>query len=122
MPKLGGEPGHHSTGQKPYAPRPRKATKASAKKAPARKAKPSPLIESVEQLDPDRRSTAQERRRVIVEALRLASRIADDPVMPPSTRTQALTQLRGLSAQLVAIDEADPATPSAWASRAPKPI
>ena len=100
MPRRSDGVGHDSTGQKPYKPRPVKKSTPKAKASSA-------LIESVELLDPERRSTAQERRRVIVEALRLSTRLAEDPSMPPSARTAALVQVKALSQQLIEIDEAD---------------
>ena len=109
MPRISDTPGHDSTGKKPYVRRPRKTTakKTTAKKSTAR----APLAEAVGDLDADRRSTAAERRRVIVEALRVSSAIATDPGMPPSARTQALNQVKSLSEQLRLIDAEDPEQP-----------
>ena len=119
MPNRSDTPGHHSTGKKPYKPRP--AKKSTPKKSTPAARPSSGLIESVELLDPERRSTAQERRRVIVEALRLSTRLAEDPSMPPSARTAALVQVKALSQQLIEIDEADhEQPPESWASRRPR--
>ena len=118
MPKRSDVPGHDSTGAKPYTARPRK-------KSVAARVKPSSdsLTKSVDELDPDRRSTAEERRRVIVAALQLSSRLAEDPQMPPSARTAALVQVKNLSDQLMKVDADDPETVAdVWAGKRPRAI
>ncbi len=60
---------------------------------------------------------------MIVEALRLSSRLAEDPQMPPSARTAALVQIKNLSDQLMRIDAGDPETVAdAWAGKRPRAI
>lgn len=118
MPKRSDVSGNDSTGKVPYSSRPRK-------KSSTARAKPSShsLTKSVDELDPDRRSTAEERRRVIVEALRLSSRMAEDPELPPSARTAALVQIKVLSDQLMRIDESDPDTVAdAWSGKRPRAV
>jgi len=114
-------PGHRSKGIKPYAARKKAVAKKPAAKKTASKVKTSsPLVDAVESLDADRRSTPQERRRVILEALRLSTRLAEDSTMPPSARTAALVQVKALSEQLIRIDELDPDTVlDAFGSRRP---
>ena len=81
------------------------------------------LTKSVDELDPDRRSTAEERRRVIVAALQLSSRMAEDPELPPSARTAALVQIKVLSDQLMKVDADDPETVAdAWSGKRPRAI
>ncbi len=93
------------------------ATVAEPKRTPA---KPKPTVSSVadsaKDLDPSRRTTTDERRAVLLAALRLASSLADDPSMPPSARTGALTNARQLLAQLQAEDALDPRKPLSWGS------
>jgi len=91
--------------------------KPAAKRTPA---KPKPTVSSVadsaKDLDPSRRTTTDERRAVLLAALRLASSLADDPSMPPSARTGALTNARQLLAQLQAENALDPRKPLSWGS------
>ena len=57
---------------------------------------------------------------MILEALRLSTRLATDLSMPPSARTAALVQVKALSEQLIRIDELDPDTVlDAFGSRHP---
>ena len=107
--------GNDSLGKRPYKSRPRKST--AAKRSPAKpKPSSSSVADSAKDLDPSRRTTTEERRAVLVAALRLASSLADDPSMPPSARTGALTNARQLLAQIQAEDALDPRQPIAWGS------
>jgi len=103
-----------STGAKPYVHRPRKSSPAKQKPKPSEKA-PS-VAESAGALEADRKSTADERRAVLLAALRLASSIADDPSMPPSARTAALTNARQLLQQIQAEDAIDQRGTVSWAN------
>lgn len=60
---------------------------------------------------------------MIVEALRLSSRMAEDSELPPSARTAALVQIKVLSDQLMRIDADDPETVvDVWAGKRPRAI
>ena len=63
-------------------------------------------------MDPARRSTLEERRRVLLETLRVAGELIDDIRSPASARARALTESRQLVAALGELDAEEAPQPA----------
>lgn len=77
---------------------------------------------SASAMDAARATTLEERRRVLLETLRVAGEIADDDYAPSSARARALTEARQIVVALGDLDREERPAADSWASVTPKAV
>ena len=74
------------------------------------------LHEAIESLEPGKRTTPEQRRELLIGALRRAESLAYDPAVSPSVQIKATAELRTIARQLSELDAELDAPAAQWGS------